>query len=234
MARFDVQVLTTAPALVSAFRDLALRQLPFATAKALTVLAQEARDEIRADLPSRFTLRNERVRRGVTINPARKSDGLKRMASEVGTRDQFMVVHEAGGWRRSRSGGHVAVPTRMVTRRRTKTGKVPRPLKPRTLRAKGARVVDGRLLLPPKRRRGRGRALAIAYTLHRRVHIDARWGFVATAVDVVRRRYARIFRRELVRAMRASKARGDQSAPSRAQFTAFDASALVRSLRRAR
>ena len=72
------------------------RQVPFATAKALTKTALEARDAVRAGLPARFEIRSTWTARGVTINPASKSDYPNAYA-EVGTRHEWMVLQETGG-----------------------------------------------------------------------------------------------------------------------------------------
>lgn len=112
-----VEVDTNAGALADAFAKLAHDQLPFATAVALTRVAQDARDKERLQLGRTFTLRNRRrVEMGIQINRAEKKD-WPRCKAEVGLRDDFMAKHVTGGEKAPKPGKrHVAIPTRIVKR----------------------------------------------------------------------------------------------------------------------
>ena len=62
--------------------------MPYATARALTSVAYAARDDVRKELPGRFTLRRPWVARGITVEPAKKS----KPAARVFSRDAFMAA----------------------------------------------------------------------------------------------------------------------------------------------
>jgi hypothetical protein len=129
---FGVLVQTNAAEVGRAIRNLAKDQIPFATAVALTRVAQDAREEVVSKMPEHFTVRSKRVLAGVKIDPARKAD-WPRCFSRVGTLDQFMALQVTGGVKRPQKGAaHIAVPTRLI--KRTATGAVPGSKKPRRLR----------------------------------------------------------------------------------------------------
>jgi hypothetical protein len=71
----------------------ARRHIPQAAARALTGVAYDARDAVRADLPGRFTIRRPWVSRGIGVQPAR-SGALQAL---VYSRDEFMRLQEEGG-----------------------------------------------------------------------------------------------------------------------------------------
>lgn len=83
-----------------------LRQLPFATALALTRTAQDVQAEIRRQLPQRFTLRNSWVEKGIRIERATKS----KLEARVYSRDDFMRLQETGGTKTPRAGRSLAIP----------------------------------------------------------------------------------------------------------------------------
>lgn len=140
--RFEVDA--NAQSLAEAFARLAREQLPFATAVALTRVAQEARDRERGALSDTFTLRSRRrVEGGIQINRAEKKD-WPRSRAEVGLRDAFMARHVTGGVKTPKPGvSHVAIPTRLVVR--GPGGSVVSRLRPRPTRERpGAFVTDAR------------------------------------------------------------------------------------------
>ena len=73
--------------------DLAQRRIPEAAARALTGVAYDARDAVRADLPGRFTIRRPWVSRGIGVVPARSTA----LQAIVYSRDEFMRLQEEGG-----------------------------------------------------------------------------------------------------------------------------------------
>ncbi|MGA7973557.1 MAG: hypothetical protein WCA36_12195, partial [Pseudolabrys sp.] len=77
-------------------------------AKALTKTAQDARDEVRAAMPSEFILRRERfMLSGVTILGARKDN----LSAFVYDRQSFMARQEYGGEKAPKLGGrYIAIP----------------------------------------------------------------------------------------------------------------------------
>jgi hypothetical protein len=74
------------------------KQIPFATALALTTIAGMARAEIRRELPREFVIRNSFTARGIVTEMAKASD-WPNCYSVVGSRDEYMAAHEDGGTR---------------------------------------------------------------------------------------------------------------------------------------
>lgn len=104
-------------------------QFPFAVAKALTKTAQDARDEVRKEMPAHFTLRRTKfILSGITIEPARKDH----LVALVLDRQAFMAKQEYGELRVPTLGGHfIAIPMSGV--RPTPHSLVPTELRPRNL-----------------------------------------------------------------------------------------------------
>lgn len=85
---------------------LSHRRVEFAAAKTLTRLAVDSQEQVRRELPRRFEIRNKGVAQGIRIKPATRKD----LSAAVGSIDEFMVLQETGGTKRSRSGQSLAVP----------------------------------------------------------------------------------------------------------------------------
>lgn len=184
---FDVVLTTTntAKAVAKALREVE-RELPFASALALTRQAQESRDVERARARKVFTLRSSYVERGITMRRAEKRDWPK-LRAHVGSRDEFMAEQETGAVRRARK-KRFAIPTRLI--RRTKRGKIPKSKKPRAVLSKPSGYIKGRAIrISAKGRRGKARRLSVAYLLRSKVRIVPRWGFRKSVEATVRANY---------------------------------------------
>lgn len=205
-----VQVRTTAPAIVAVLRELTLKQVPFATAVALTRVAQDGRAEVVRRMPEHFKVRSQRVLKGVTIEPAKKADWPNPTA-KVGLLDQFMAVHVTGGDKRPEKGArHIAVPTRLVVR--TGSGKVPARLKPRTLRDRPDVFLEQQKIVQRSaRRRGQAKNLGgkgIFFSLVTEAHITASWPMPGEVEKKAGETYGSHFERELTAAVRSARVRG--------------------------
>ena len=161
--------------------------MPYATARALTSVAYTARDEVRKDLPGRFTLRRPWVARGIAVEPAKKSTP----AARVFSRDAFMVAQETGGLKpdaRPIPAGRLAAvhKTRLVPRSQWVA-----PL----LRRKNVFYRAGSVF------ERKGDRIEALYRLRRQVLVAPRFGFAATVGQVVADRFATSFAIALGRAM---------------------------------
>ena len=166
-------------------------QLPFATAAALTDTAKDATSFVRNGLVDSFKLRNQGLRNAIQYEPADKRG--RPIQAKVGVRPwaDFLVFHAIGGLKRAKGGGRVAVPTRLV--KRTATGRVPKRLKPRTLREKK------QLIEPILNKRGlialadRRTGATIFYTLVDKAVIKPRWPFHEQVRETVEARLGHHF-----------------------------------------
>lgn len=85
---------------VKRFDDAIRKQLPFAVARALTMTAAQARDEVRADLSKSFTLRNKFTVGSIRYKRAEKRD-WPNSYSVVGSISAYLSQHEEGGTKQS-------------------------------------------------------------------------------------------------------------------------------------
>jgi hypothetical protein len=172
-----------------------VRQVPFATAKALTQLAVPARDKVRSDLPHHFHLRSGWTARGVQAVPARKSDYPNSFAV-VGSRDEWMVIQETGGVKRPAHTDLLAIPTKRQTWRRSASGRMPKAQRPKALIRGGKAFQQGDLIMQ------RDPPFGVLYFLRPRAQLEARFEFRPTVETLVKARYSFVFRRALDDALR--------------------------------
>jgi hypothetical protein len=81
------------------------RQIPYATARALTMLAKDAQAEIRERLGEDFTIRATRVSKGIVAQGATK----RHLVSMVGSVDKYMAQQALGATLRGKEAGAVAL-----------------------------------------------------------------------------------------------------------------------------
>lgn len=104
--------------------DVARKQLPFASAVALTQTAKDGQEATRKELKSSLTLRNKWSENGIQINRAEKK-AFPATFAEVGIeqRRAYLIDHiEGNPTRRPRKGSRHAIPKAI---KRTKTGRIP-------------------------------------------------------------------------------------------------------------
>jgi hypothetical protein len=192
----------------SNFREFTenVRQLPFATALALTRTAQEIQAEVRAELPQRFTIRNDWVSKGIRIEKATKQN----LEATVYSKDAFMVLQETGGVKTSR-GTAQGIPMDVKASAR---GIVPKGLWPRALlgnpKVFRARIggVDGlwqHVRVSRKRRRAGERTLKLLYVLKPSVTLKPRFGFADTGSRIAAERWDRMFDLAWAEAVRTAR-----------------------------
>lgn len=184
------------------------RQLPFATARATTKLAQEAQAAVRAGLPRHFTIRSAWVPRGIRIQRAEKRD-WPAVQAIVGSIDWFMELQETGATRTPQgSRQHLPVPKAV---RPTKETRVPRSKWPSALLRKGGRrrAFVGRIrgglaagqLAVLRRTSESSYPLEVLYLLETRTRGERRLKLESTVQDVVARRHEAVFLEALERAL---------------------------------
>ena len=154
---------------LAVIRDMS--QLRKAVSKALTGLAYDVRDGVRASLPNRFTIRRPWVAKGIGVAPASAST----LTATVFSRDRFMEQQETGGTK----SGRLSIPVgRMAAIARTKV--LPKSLWPRALQSRrNVFVRNGKVF------ERRGKQVGVLYLLRRRQRVQARFGMAMQAGKIV-------------------------------------------------
>lgn len=119
-----IQVTIDMHSVKSFLTGLELKQVPFATAKALTQTAQEAQGAVKSGLGRKFILKNKWTEKGIQFQRADKKDWPDCFAI-IGSRDEYMVKQEEGGQLPPKRKRH-AIP---ITARPSKTSLVPRKMR---------------------------------------------------------------------------------------------------------
>ena len=213
---------------VALLDDLEARQVPFALAASLTQIAGDGRDEVVRTLPERFTLRRDRVARGLRIKPASK----RTLEALVFTRNWYMADQQVGAVRRTRSGAARFVPSLNVREGGVFRGEIRRGLRPKQL----LRGIDLDAPRPLRRKRkSRGRkaaakpflartrtgkvglfrrtgtparaAIERLYTLEDAVTVKPRLGLDETVGGVAAKRFRQVFLERLQRAFETARKR---------------------------
>ena len=179
------------------------KQVRFAAAVALTRTVKDSQEEVRRQLPERFTIRTGWVAKGIRIKPARKNN----LEASVRVLDDFMALQETGGLRRSLSGEALAVPVgaRPTPRSVTRPSKFPGRLlqKPRHFIAS---LPDEPQTHGVWRRGGRkGRKLKLMYVFADKVRLEPRFDFMETVKAVVEARFQENFDQALNEALASAR-----------------------------
>jgi hypothetical protein len=179
------------------------RQIPFATALALTRTAKEVQREEIEHIRKAFTVRGSWLREGgrfgVRITPATKDN----LVAVVESRAPWLEAHEEGTVR-TPEGTHFAIPQKDI--RRTKTQVIARSQRPKALkRSFKIETMRGVPLLLQRVGRGKRSILRVMYQLAGRAKIAPRLRFFETGRAVVDKVWRRIFSEALERAIRTAR-----------------------------
>lgn len=174
------------------------KQVPFATALALTRTAALTQDAIREDLPRHFTIRSTWISKGIRATRAKKS----RLVAEVGSRDAFMARQVFGGVKESVDGGLVAVPREI---RKTPEQRTTRARWPGRLLSKRnhfiAPLPSGDLGVFRRMRSG----LRLLYVLTDSVEVERRWPFFELAWAEIHREWPHQQIKAMIDALKTSR-----------------------------
>lgn len=207
MGGVRITVKTNASLVARRLGSLERRQMPFVMAKTLTRLAQLGRDNVKRRVSRTFKIRSRGIlSSGFQIDRAEKRDWPK-VTAAVGAKERFWVEHETGERKRPRKGARrVAIPTKFVTRMRTRTGRIPKRLKPRDLRRKPTTIVEDNEIRA-KRVRGLARRLRfpIFHILRPSVRMKPVLRMKDTVAGTVKRHSGQVFTRTMRGALASRK-----------------------------
>jgi hypothetical protein len=167
--------------------NLARKHVPFAAARALTSVAYDARDEVRAQLPKRFIIRRPWVAKGIGVERATKAD----LEATVFSRDKFMDLQEEGG---TKTGKQVVPVGRLA--QTAKSAVIPRSQWPGRLMARKSVFYRAGTLFER-----RGKEIHALYLLGRQVRVRPRFGMEQAVHMVTLRNFRRRFEEALLKAM---------------------------------
>ena len=174
------------------------RQVPFATARALTWTAQDAQKEIIIKIPSIFNITKKWFLKqqptGIKITPAKKL----RLIASVYTVAYFAKLQEFGGTKRPRKGKNLLIPTERVPKSRRKSGGAGIMLKQKKTFSTKTGVYRRK---GPKKKS----VVELLFWRSRDADIKPRFGFRRMAREIAKRRFARNFKRSLSKALATAR-----------------------------
>lgn len=188
---------TTAPEATRRMERWFAKQVPFATARALTRTAKRGQAFVRGRLGQHFKVRRKTLGNAVQISPARKADWPYQEA-RVGIMFDWLAHHVTGATRRARD-HRLSIPTRKVQKLRTTSGAIPKRLRAKSLiPGKRAVIEDDQAHRPLVLFTGKGRVAlgtqpSVVYLLRQSAKIDRRWPFQEEVSSVVKLRLHREF-----------------------------------------
>jgi hypothetical protein len=154
------------------FSGIRRNQVPIAASRAMNEVAEEAYIELVSGLGQRFTLRSTRTIKSLRAIKSNKKQ-WPNLQSGLGVLDQWLARHEEGGVQTPERSSTFAVPTKAITRLRTRSGAIPKDLRPRELRHEGkARRRQDRIINLAKN--GSLSSGTVLFLLHRRIRLPSR------------------------------------------------------------
>lgn len=174
------------------------KQVPFATARALTWTAQDVQKAIMERIPRVFNVTKKwwlkQQPTGIKVRPAKKTH----LASRVYTEAHFADLQEDGGTKRPRQSKSLLVPSNKVPKSRRKSGGAAAMLK-------GKKTFSNRKGIYRRKGPKRNQTVELLFARTKTAHIRPRFGFKRTAVKTVRARFKRNFARSLSKALETAK-----------------------------
>jgi hypothetical protein len=195
-------LLRSAKSWSKAFESIRTKQIPFATAVALTKTARDANLAVRASLEKRFTIRRKGLEKGWRSTRANKKD-WPRIEAGVGSKEGFWKLHEYGGTKKPENASKMAVPTRAT--KRGKSGRITPSNRPKALIQKGKAIVTPTAILRAKAKKKDRRR--IVYLRFKSVRVKKRLGARETILNETRRVFAGHLERELAAAIKSARVR---------------------------
>lgn len=182
-----------------------VKQVTFALAQTLTGVVKEAQGVAISDIESTFTVRNNWDRpsnaMGIKALPATKTD----LSAALVTRADWLIPHEDGE-DKVPEGRSLAIPSKNV--RRTKRDIIGRSQRPKALRGKRDVLLPlrgGGLGLFQRKGRKANSRLVFLYTLAKRARIRKQPTVVEPTVNVVEKKFDKLFYENLKKALRSAR-----------------------------
>jgi len=184
------------------------KQLPFATAGALTSTAFDVRKHaVEKTFPRDFDIHNKRFP-SAALRVEKATKRKLRAAVYDRLALDYLVRLSEGGMKVAHDGQHVAIPVRELGGRRGARG-MPKSLRPKAVLAKKRTFINqtrktGQLMIL-RRKTKKQRPLEGLYILEKQANVPKQLGFYEDAAKVVQRRLVPNFRQSFDRAMRTAR-----------------------------
>lgn len=186
------------------------KQVPFATARALTRTAQQSQADIIGAIPKIFNNNRKwwlkQQPTGVKIQMAKKTD----LEAVVYTNAYFAAWQEEGGIKLPFTGGGILVPTLKVPKYGRKAGGAAKVMAGKTICRMGGKP-GGSPIIKMKtgkrgvfRRKGK-KKIELLYNYVPQAHINARFGFKKMAHQSAKKNFETEFNKSLKAAIRTAK-----------------------------
>lgn len=180
------------------------KQIPFATAKALTSTAFDVKEEIvTKTYPRAFTVKNQKfASQLLRVQMAKKNKLTASVFDRLGR--EYLETHARGGIKRP-TGKYIAIPTRHI--KRTAKGVVSKAKRPRQITNKPNVFFRHNGPTPDivRKPRGKDKSLEVLYQLVPLARIPKRFNFYEDAAKVVKRRMIPNFRKSFRNALRTAR-----------------------------
>lgn len=174
------------------------KQIPFATARALTWTAQDAQKRLIKKIPSIFNVTKKwwlkQQPTGIKIKPAKKNH----LVSSVYTNAYFAERQEEGGTRRPTKSKNLVIPTKKVPKSRRKAGGA-------TVMLKGKKVFSTARGIYRRKGGKKSKSLELLYHKEKSANIKPRFNFKQTVRTIATRTFKRNFLKSLANALKTAR-----------------------------
>jgi hypothetical protein len=174
------------------------KQVPFATARALTWTAQDVQKAIVDRIQGAFNVTKKwwlkQQPTGIKVRPAKKTN----LSTRVYTNAHFAKLQEDGGTKRPARAKNLLVPTGKVPKSRRKSGGA-------AVMLKGKKTFSTKKGIYRRKGPKKKSVVELLFARTKTAHIAPRFGFRRTAIRTVRKRFKRNFARSLDKALNTAK-----------------------------
>ncbi len=174
------------------------KQIPFATARALTWTAKDVQKWLIKKIPSIFNVTKKwwlkQQPTGIRIKPAKKND----LVSSVYTKAHFAHLQEEGGTKRPTKSKNLMIPTKKVPKSRRKSGGA-------AVILKGKKVFSTARGIYRRKGGKKSKSIELLYHKEKSANIKPRFNFKRTAHTIATRMFKRNFLKSLANALKTSR-----------------------------
>lgn len=174
------------------------KQIPFATARALTWTAQDVQKWLIKKIPAIFNVTKKwwlkQQPTGIRIKPAKKNH----LISSVYTKAYFAPLQEEGGTKRPTRSKNLVIPTKKVPKSRRKSGGA-------TAMLKGKKVFSTSRGIYRRKGGKKSKSLELLYHKESSANVKPRFNFKRTAHTIATRMFKRNFLKSLASALKSAR-----------------------------